>query len=136
MNVFGRYVIYLLDCLVMLAVIGLQLFLFRGEFPFGYDSDQWLSMLLGGHGSVALTTLIGGTAYWYIVDYHAELRELRRSRIVMEATGEAPPTETRFLRSFLKAFSLFTAPVLLLFALFSDRHRFLHDYVAKTERVH
>ncbi len=135
MSVFGRYFLYLADCLVMLFVIGVQIFLFRGELPFGHSFHSWLPMLLGGSGSVAVTTLLGGTGYWYVVDYHPELMELRRSRVVTAGTAERPPVETRIIRSFLKAFTLFTAPVLLLFALFSKGHRFLHDYVAKTERV-
>lgn len=134
MNVFRRYFLYLLDCLVMLTVIGVQFFLFRGEWPFAYDSDRWLSLLLGGSG-VGFTTLLGGTVYWYIVDYHPELRDLRGSRVILTATGDTPDRETRALRSFMKTLSVFTFPVLLLFALFSDGHRFLHDYVAKTERV-
>ncbi len=134
MNVLGRYFIYLLDCLVMLFIIGVQFFVFRGELPFGYDTDRWLPLLLGG-GSVGMTTLLGGTLYWTIVDYHEALTELRHSTIISTETGEQPELPTRFLRSFLKAFTLFTFPVLLIFAIFSKDHRFLHDYVAKTERV-
>ena len=135
MNVFGRYILYLADCLVMLFAIGIQLILLRGQWPLSYDFDNWLPILLGGSGGVGVVTLIGGTVYWYIVDYHEELQEVRRSRVVSLTTGGTPPTEKRFLRSFLKAFTLFTAPFLLLFAVFSTEHRFLHDYVAKTERV-
>ncbi|WP_116108196.1 RDD family protein [Lewinella sp. IMCC34191] len=134
MNVFGRYLIYLADCLVMLFVIGMQLLIFRGELPFDHDTDHWLPMLLDG-GSVGLVTLLGGTLYWTIVDYHHELKELRRSVIVSSVSGEEPDLSTRILRSFLKAFTLFTFPVLILFAVFSKGHRFLHDYVAKTERI-
>ncbi|PHK98630.1 hypothetical protein CGL56_09165 [Neolewinella marina] len=115
----------------MLAVIGVQFFLYRGELPFGYDTEQWLPLLLEGGGSVMLTTLFGATLYWSIVDYHPALVSLRRSRVVTRS-GERPGVETRIVRSFVKAFSVFTAPVLLLFALFNDH--FLHDYVAKTER--
>ncbi|MGB3802111.1 MAG: RDD family protein [Lewinella sp.] len=134
MNVFGRYFLYLADCLIMLFVIGMQFFIFRGELPFGHDTDRWLPILLGG-GSVGMVTLLGGTLYWTIVDYHDELTELRRSTIVSSETGEPLDLSTRFLRSFLKALTLFTFPVLMLFAVFSEGHRFLHDYIAKTERV-
>lgn len=134
MNVFGRYFLYLADCLVMLFVIGIQLMIFRGEFPLSIDTDRWLPLLLGTD-SVRLTTLLGGTAFWYIVDYHPELERLRRSVIVSTRTGTKPDSCTRFLRSFLKAFTLFTFPVLVVFALFSSGNRFLHDYVANTERI-
>ncbi|PPK84337.1 RDD family protein [Neolewinella xylanilytica] len=134
MNVCARYLIYLVDCLVMLFVIGLQFLVFRGELPFDYDSESWLRILLDG-GNVGLVTLLGGTLYWSIVDYHDELKELRRSTIISSETGEEPEMATRVVRSGLKAFTLFTFPVLLVFALFSENHRFLHDYVAKTERV-
>ena len=134
MSVFGRYLIYLVDCVAMLFVIGMQFFIFRGELPFGRDTDTWLPLLLGTD-SVRLVTLLGGTAFWFIVDYHENLTELRRSMVISTETGTTPDTCTRFLRSFLKAFTLFTFPLLLLFAVFSDGHRFLHDYVAKTRRV-
>ena len=134
MSVCGRYLIYLVDCLAMLFVIGLQFLIFRGELPFEHDTDRWLPLLLGTD-SVRLVTLLGGTAFWYIVDYHDNLKDIRRSEIVSTETGTAPDAPTRFLRSFVKALSIFTFPVLLLFAVFSDGHRFLHDYVAKTRRV-
>ena len=134
MSVFGRYLIYLVDCLAMLFVIGMQFFIFRGELPFGYDTDRWLPLLLGSD-SVRLVTLLGGTAFWFIVDYHENLTDLRRSTVISTETGTNPDFCTRFLRSFLKALSIFTFPPLLLFAVFSDGHRFLHDYVAKTRRV-
>ncbi|THH41167.1 RDD family protein [Neolewinella litorea] len=134
MGVFGRYLLYLADCAVMLAVIGVQFFIFRGELPIGYDTDRWLPILLEGGGSVMLTTLLGSTLYWTIVDFHPDLVDLRRSEIVSRDQEGKPGIETRILRSFLKAFSLFSAPILLLFAVFSEDNRFLHDYVAKTER--
>lgn len=134
MGVLGRYVLYLADCLVMLFVVGVQFFLFRGELPIGHSTDEWLPLLLEGGGSVMFTTLLGATIYWSIVDYHPELVSVRQSRIVMVESQERPDLQTRVLRSFLKAFTLFSAPILLLFGLFSEGNRFLHDYVAKTER--
>ena len=134
MNVFQRYLIYLVDCLAMLFVIGMQLLIFRGEFPIGLPFESWLPRLLDGH-STGITMLMGGTLFWTIVDYHEDLEKIRRSRIISTETGTKPEMCTRVKRSFIKAFTLFTFPVLLLVALFRSDHRFLHDHLAKTERV-
>ncbi|MBB4077557.1 putative RDD family membrane protein YckC [Lewinella aquimaris] len=134
MGVFGRYILYLLDCVVMLGILALVFLLFRGELPFGHDPERWLEVLLDG-GSVYVTTLLGATLYWFIIDYHPTVAGYRRSRVAMLADGRRPDNGTRLLRSFIKAFTLFGGEVLLLFALFSDGHRFLHDYIAQTERI-
>ena len=134
MNVFQRYLIYLVDCLVMLFVIGMQLLIFRGEFPVGLPFDSWLPRLLDG-SSTGITMLLGGTLYWTIVDYHPDLVKVRRSAVLSLESGTEPDLSTRILRSFVKAFTLFTFPVLLLVALFRGDHRFLHDHLTKTERV-
>ncbi|MCP9237319.1 RDD family protein [Lewinella sp. JB7] len=134
MSVFRRYFLYLFDCLVMLGLLGVVFFVYRGEFPFHYATDRWLEVLLGGSG-VYFTTLIGSTIYWYIVDYHPSIVRFRRSHILTRPDHRSPDVTTRFLRSFVKAFTLFGGEVLLLFAIFSSEHRFLHDYIAKTERV-
>ncbi len=134
MNVFGRYFLYLIDSGIMLALIGVQLFLFRGEWPLSHNPDHWLSMLLEEQG-VYFTTIVGAAIYWTIMDFDPRLTSIRGSRVVQEATGELPALGMRVSRSLIKAFTLFGGGFLLLFALFSKEHRFLHDYLIETVRV-
>ncbi len=135
MHIISRYFLYLMDCIVMLAVIGVQLVIFRGEWPLAYDTDRWLGLLLEGHHHIYLTTLTGATLYWTIADYHPTLTRFRFSRVLMKQTGAVPELGVRISRSLIKSFTLFGGGVLLLFALFSKEHRFLHDYLVGTERV-
>ncbi len=135
MNVVSRYFLYLLDCGVMLAIIGVQLLLFRGEWPLSHDPDHWLGLLLEGHRGLYLTTLCGAAAYWTIMDFDPRATSIRGSRVVRKASGQLPDLGLRFSRSLIKAFTLFGGGLLLLFALCSAEHRFLHDYLVGTERV-
>ena len=132
MGIFSRYGIYLLDSILMAFVLGLQIYLFRGEFPLRYDFHDYLSVLLEGH-NIKVWTLILATGYWTIMDYHPALTRLRGW--VVDASGQRPAFSTRVLRSGIKSLTLFTLPCLLLFALFSKGHTLLHDYVAKTDRI-
>lgn len=135
MGKFRRFVMYKVDCAFMLAVIGLQFFLFRGEMPFDYHPEEWLKTLLQSSGHLWLTTVVGGALYWTVVDFHPGLVELRGSRVVSKVDGQQPDTGTRFLRSLIKSFSLFGGRWLLLFCLIDKQHRFVHDAVTDTERV-
>ena len=135
MNFFSRYLIYLVDCAVMLAVVGVQLFIFRGEWPFSHHSDNWMNLLMGGHHGVYFTTLIGAAIYWTIVDFDPKLTEYRRSRVRLVESGEVPKLCVRFVRSLIKSFTMFGGGFLLLFSLFGKEHRFLHDRILGTERV-
>ena len=134
MGIVSRYFLYLLDCLVMLSILGIQIYLFRGETPLTHNPDGWLELLLGNYVNLWLWTILLATGYWMVVDYHPAL-EPHRGRIVTLATAEQPDFEKRLLRSAVKAFTLFGKPFLLVFALFSKHHRLLHDYLAGTERV-
>ena len=131
-GLFRRYLIYLVDCLVMSSVLAVQLFLVRGEWPLQHHPDDYLGLLLAGH-NVWLWTLLLATGYWTIVDYHPTL--LRYRGRIVTAEGEQPDLSTRLLRSAVKAFTLFAKPFLVVFALFSKDHTLLHDYLAKTDRV-
>jgi hypothetical protein len=135
MGVFGRYIMYRIDSLIMLGVLAVQLSLFTDLEAFELPPREWLPALIGRGASVYWTTLLGATLYWTIVDYHPALTGLRKTRIVSRISGEPLGYADRILRSFLKAFTLFGAEFLLLFALFNDDRRFLHDHVTKSERV-
>ncbi|CAH1002095.1 hypothetical protein LEM8419_03012 [Neolewinella maritima] len=134
MGIVSRYFLYLLDCLVMLLVLGIQMYLFYGEGFLQSSPDTYLERLLGDYGPAWLWSVLLGAAYWLIVDYHPVLAG-RRGRVVDVSSGHRPSLDKRVLRSLLKALTLFGATFLLLFALFSKDHRLLHDYVAGTDRL-
>lgn len=134
-GLFTRFVIYKVDCVVMLLIIGVQLYLFRGETPFQYRPGHWLQELLQTGSRTWLTALLGGTLYWTIVDYHPVLERYRESRVVSLDDGSRPDMGTRFLRSFIKSATLFGKSILLLFGLLRSDRRFLHDYVTRTVRA-
>ena len=134
MGIFSRYFLYLLDCGVMLAIVGVQLYLFRGEDPMLYYPGQWFDLLLEDYAAIGLWTVVFTSVYWTIVDYHPALTSIR-GRVLSQVTGDLPTFDVRVLRSVVKAVTLFVWPWLLLYALFSSGHRLLHDRIAGTERI-
>ena len=134
MGIFSRYFLYLLDCGVMLAIVGVQLYLFRGEDPMLYYPGQWFALLLEDYAAVSLWTVVFTSVYWTIVDHHPALIGIR-GRVLSQETGDLPTYDVRILRSVVKAVTLFVWPWLLLYALFSSEHRLLHDRMAGTERL-
>ncbi|WP_420459986.1 hypothetical protein [Neolewinella sp.] len=134
MGIFSRYFLYLLDCAVMLAIVGVQVYLFRGEDPMVYYPGEWFALLLEDYAAIGLWTVVFTSVYWTIVDYHSALIRIR-GRVLNQATGQLPTYDVRVLRSVVKAVTLFVLPWLLLYALFSDGHRLLHDRIAGTERL-
>ena len=135
MGLWGRFLIYKLDCLVMLGIIGVQFALYRGDQVFDVYPGDWLAQLFVHVGNLWVITLIGSTLYWLVVDYHPALERLRQSKVVTLEGNHRPDFGTRFVRSFVKAVSLFTFQGLLLVGLFSDDHQFAHDKVTGTRRV-
>lgn len=135
MGLWGRFILYKLDCLVMLCVIGVQFALFRHEQVFDYYPGDWLGELFNYASNLWLVTIVGATIYWVIVDYHPALERLRQSRIVTLVDGQRPDFGTRLVRSLVKAVTLFSFQGLLLCAVFDKQRRFAHDRVTDTHRV-
>ena len=134
MGIFSRYFLYLLDCGVMLAIVGVQIYLFRGVDPMTYYPGEWFALLLEDYATLGLWTVVFSSVYWTIVDYHPALTGIR-GRVLSQVTKELPTFDVRVLRSVVKAVTLFVWPWLLLYALFSSGHRLLHDRVAGTQRI-
>ena len=133
MGIFSRYFIYLLDCGVMLTIVGVQLYLFRGEDPTLYYPGEWFALLLEDYAAIGLWTVVFSSVYWTIVDYHPALARIRGS-VVLESNEEVPAPDVRVIRSVVKAVTLFVWPWLICYALLSTKHRLLHDRIAHTTR--
>lgn len=137
MSLLGRYFLYLLDCLLMLALLGVNVFIFTGENPFAIDPSQWLNFLLDNPSSrrAYWFTIVAATLYWTIVDFNPEVAKVRGPAVRDAVTHQVPPLTHRLGRSFVKAFTLFGASILYLFPLLNEKRLFLHDYLTGTERA-